>query len=338
MTMPGRNYSSGEGYRFGFQGQETDDEVRGDGNSVFFKYRVHDPRIGRFASIDPLAPEYPWNSPYAFSENKVIQFMELEGLEVFDYRERLETNRPIQNAPNALTAISNIGNNTMSFVANALLVHPENAFRATVNEGYNLFTNDDGLSGFAQDKISELDEQVYSSQEYLTETPSKQILSDLNEIGENPATYEGLLATSLEIALLKKANLKRSPKVLDFHANKLLGVKNVLIRGAQTEFKGKLGVYVHKFKGGVYVGQATDLGNRPLRSLRELSDPTSSKYKNGPPLTEYIETEFYEFDPKKYKNLDHMEGDILNNTYKGPKNTRVYNKKQSDHWILYKDN
>ena len=80
MTMEERT-GSAEGYRFGFQGQETDDEVYGGENAVSFKYRVHDARIGRFLSIDPLAPEYPWNSPYAFSENKVIQFIELEGLE-----------------------------------------------------------------------------------------------------------------------------------------------------------------------------------------------------------------------------------------------------------------
>jgi len=42
---------------------------------------MHDARIGRFLSIDPLARKYPWNSPYAFSENKVIQFIELEGLD-----------------------------------------------------------------------------------------------------------------------------------------------------------------------------------------------------------------------------------------------------------------
>jgi len=42
---------------------------------------VHDPRIGRFLSIDPLAPDYPHNSPYAFSENSVVAYIELEGLE-----------------------------------------------------------------------------------------------------------------------------------------------------------------------------------------------------------------------------------------------------------------
>jgi len=68
-------------YRFGFQGQEKDDEIKGNGNSLNYKYRVHDPRIGRFLSVDPLAPKYAFNSPYAFSENRVIDGIELEGLE-----------------------------------------------------------------------------------------------------------------------------------------------------------------------------------------------------------------------------------------------------------------
>ncbi len=69
------------GYRYGFQGQEKDDEIKGQGNSINYTFRLHDPRVGRFLSIDPLAPDYPWNSPYAFSENRVIDGVELEGLE-----------------------------------------------------------------------------------------------------------------------------------------------------------------------------------------------------------------------------------------------------------------
>lgn len=68
-------------YLFGFQNQERDDEVKGEGNSVNFKYRMHDPRIGRFFAVDPLTASYPHNSPYAFSENRVIDCIELEGLE-----------------------------------------------------------------------------------------------------------------------------------------------------------------------------------------------------------------------------------------------------------------
>jgi RHS repeat-associated protein len=70
-----------DAYRYGFQGQERDDEVKGEGNSYNYKYRMHDPRLGRFFAVDPLSRQYPHNSPYAFSENSTIAFIELEGLE-----------------------------------------------------------------------------------------------------------------------------------------------------------------------------------------------------------------------------------------------------------------
>ncbi len=68
-------------YRFGFQGQEGDDEIFGKNNLWAYKYRLHDARLGRFFSVDPLADKYPYNSVYAFSENRVIDGVELEGLE-----------------------------------------------------------------------------------------------------------------------------------------------------------------------------------------------------------------------------------------------------------------
>ncbi|MCF6133556.1 hypothetical protein [Flavobacterium wongokense] len=43
---------------------------------------MHDPRIGRFFAVDPLFKKYPHNSTYAFSENRVIDGIELEGAEV----------------------------------------------------------------------------------------------------------------------------------------------------------------------------------------------------------------------------------------------------------------
>ena len=80
MHMPGRRYTTGS-YRYGFQNQEKDDEIKGEGNSINFDFRVHDPRIGRFLSVDPLVHSYPGNSPYAFAENRVIDGIELEGAE-----------------------------------------------------------------------------------------------------------------------------------------------------------------------------------------------------------------------------------------------------------------
>ncbi|MGY5351350.1 RHS repeat domain-containing protein [Wenyingzhuangia sp. IMCC45533] len=79
MLVPNRH--GGTDYRYGFQGQEKDNEVKGEGNSLNYKYRMHDTRVGRFFAVDPLAAEYPHNSPYAFSENRVMDGIELEGLE-----------------------------------------------------------------------------------------------------------------------------------------------------------------------------------------------------------------------------------------------------------------
>ncbi len=61
---------------------ESDEELFGEGNSYFFKYRLEDSRTGRFNSVDPLTYKYPYNSPFAFSENRLIDGVELEGLEV----------------------------------------------------------------------------------------------------------------------------------------------------------------------------------------------------------------------------------------------------------------
>jgi RHS repeat-associated protein len=86
MEMPARHNSSE--YRYGFNGMEKDGELKGEGNSYVYKYRIHDPRLGRFLSIDPLASKYPFNSPYAFCENRVIDGIELEGLERVAYTDQ----------------------------------------------------------------------------------------------------------------------------------------------------------------------------------------------------------------------------------------------------------
>ncbi|MFT6937685.1 MAG: RHS repeat-associated protein [Saprospiraceae bacterium] len=79
-AMAGRKYND-DSYRYGFNGQEEDPEWKG--GAVVFKYRIHDTRVGRFLSVDPLSSEYPWNSAYAFAENRVIDAIDLEGAEIF---------------------------------------------------------------------------------------------------------------------------------------------------------------------------------------------------------------------------------------------------------------
>ena len=72
-----------DAYRYGFQGQERDDEVKGEGNSYNYKYRMQDVRLGRFFAVDPLIAKYPDYTSYSFSGNRVIDAIEFEGLEEF---------------------------------------------------------------------------------------------------------------------------------------------------------------------------------------------------------------------------------------------------------------
>lgn len=81
FTRPQLPIMSRSNVKMGFQGQLQDDEIIGEGNSVNYTYRMHDPRLGRFFAVDPLTAKYPANSPFAFSENRVIDMVELEGLE-----------------------------------------------------------------------------------------------------------------------------------------------------------------------------------------------------------------------------------------------------------------
>ncbi len=68
-------------YRFGFNGKENDNEVKGIGDQIDYGMRVYDPRAGRFLSVDPSSKSFPWNSTYAYAENDVIRSTDLDGLE-----------------------------------------------------------------------------------------------------------------------------------------------------------------------------------------------------------------------------------------------------------------
>jgi RHS repeat-associated protein len=77
MQMPGRN-SEGE-YRYGFNGMELDDEVKGNGNSYDFGARLYDPRVSRWLSPDAYESKYPSSTPYNFAVNDPLLFIDPDG-------------------------------------------------------------------------------------------------------------------------------------------------------------------------------------------------------------------------------------------------------------------
>ena len=75
-------------FKYYYQEQERQDELGLNWDS--FKYRNYDYAIGRFMSVDPLAEKYPYNSTYAFQENKLGLGRELEGLELKPFKRMLD--------------------------------------------------------------------------------------------------------------------------------------------------------------------------------------------------------------------------------------------------------
>lgn len=72
-VVESKGYVAVEGYRYGFNSMERDDEVKGRGNSYTTEFRQYDPRLGRWLSRDPLFKEFPWQSPYvAFDNNPIL--------------------------------------------------------------------------------------------------------------------------------------------------------------------------------------------------------------------------------------------------------------------------
>jgi RHS repeat-associated protein len=79
MVMPGRKFTAGNSYRYGFNGKENDNEVKGEDNQLDFGDRIYDPRIGRWLSLDPLQKKYPGESNYAFVSGNPILYKDADG-------------------------------------------------------------------------------------------------------------------------------------------------------------------------------------------------------------------------------------------------------------------
>jgi RHS repeat-associated protein len=79
--MVGRTFTGANGYRFGFNGKEKTDEVSGNGNNYDYGFRIYNPRLGKFLSVDPLTASYPGLTPYQFASNTPIMAIDVDGLE-----------------------------------------------------------------------------------------------------------------------------------------------------------------------------------------------------------------------------------------------------------------
>jgi len=93
MDMPGRQYNSMTGYRYGFNGKEKDNK---DGVVQYdYGFRIYDPRLVKFKSVDPLQVKYPELTPYQFASNSPIQGVDLDGREIYHYLKTIKDGKPV---------------------------------------------------------------------------------------------------------------------------------------------------------------------------------------------------------------------------------------------------
>ena len=76
-VIPGRSFTSSNGYRYGFNGMEKDDEINS--NHYTAEYWEYDPRISRRWNIDPVVKL--WESGYATFKNNPILYADPNGLD-----------------------------------------------------------------------------------------------------------------------------------------------------------------------------------------------------------------------------------------------------------------
>jgi len=88
-------FGTGTWNNYKYQGQELQET-----GWYSFKWRNYMPDVGRFFNIDPLSEKYAYQSHYNFSENRVIDAIELEGLEKVQVNEEKPILERLQNGIN----------------------------------------------------------------------------------------------------------------------------------------------------------------------------------------------------------------------------------------------
>jgi RHS repeat-associated protein len=82
MGMPARSFTATSDYRYGFNGKEKDKNISSL-TAYDYGFRIYNPAIGKFLSLDPLIGDYAMLTPYQFSSNSPIAGIDRDGLEFY---------------------------------------------------------------------------------------------------------------------------------------------------------------------------------------------------------------------------------------------------------------
>ena len=214
MEMPARTFSSPL-YRYGFNGKEKDDEAKGSGAQFDYGFRIYDPRVSRFLSVDPLQVKYSDLTPYHFVAGNPVNFIDADGKDTIRFT-RSTTFVPIKYG---LGGEKYGGGYRTSFTANIIKAPGEDKFFYDVkNTTYQangnpitgivskeFFPNSRGVdakaTGITYTNLGIGGEVADDDNRSLAKIASPELVNYL--ISKDPKKYEGLKSAQAFLALEK---------------------------------------------------------------------------------------------------------------------------------------
>jgi RHS repeat-associated protein len=201
------NVITGTDHPYGFGGMEEQDELGLEW--LDFGARNYDPALMRWMNIDPLADKYVYNSTYAFAENKVVKYNELEGLEVtLNKFDRLS----YSNKSWLGKAATFVGNAGISIVNGAI---------DTFNYAGDLDRADQAAGGFGQGAgtkiLNDTKSTVNTIIDYTQNTTFEEFGGDVKNTLSKTETYENIAGAIIASAAISKINklgsVSKGPKI-----------------------------------------------------------------------------------------------------------------------------
>lgn len=276
MEQPGRCWQA-EGYRYGFNGKEKDNEVKGEGNSYDFGARIYDPRVGRMLSVDPQAGAYPNISSYAFAINNPICAIDPDGRDVHIV---------IGDQPVGTTTIRLIGS---EYVKGAPAEIQVSLYRMTVTDDVTGKTSVYFVTRDAPiiNQTDPVDEQILPSwlggdESYnVTNTSFEPRGNNKYDLLPTSVAGEGAYALRVKGTKLKDEKLPAEPNDSPFRKG-----KDNIATGVQIHIGGKYigtdGLQHVTGSEGCFTLQGKDAGNKGIQNLvKDINERKAANKKAG---------------------------------------------------------
>jgi RHS repeat-associated protein len=154
-------------------------------------FRIYNPGIGRFLSVDPLTTSYPMLTPYQFASNTPIQAIDLDGLEALiitfpEYKADPELKVSVWGKTFKAPKVP-------SGHAGVLLIEPNGATRYFE---YGRYPSSDGVSGFTR-KVPLKNDVVFGEDGFPANESLNKVLEEIsNKSGDGRPIRAAYVVTS----------------------------------------------------------------------------------------------------------------------------------------------